>query len=54
MPELRELFIIDRTLGPRLSNACLRRQEGRMSEEQVVGFMWETMSDREGRDSGVN
>ena len=54
MPEVREEFMISSILGPRVSKASFRSREGRISEEQVVGFILETISERQERDSGLN
>ena len=47
------MFIIDKTLGPRVSNASLSRCEGMMSAVQVVGFIGDRISVKPERDSGV-
>ena len=45
-PELRQLLIIDRMLGPDMSKASLIRCEKTISRVQVLGFILETMSSR--------
>ena len=53
-PEMRDVLIIVRTVGPMEVKTSLKSREGMQSVGQFVGRRWVTMSEREGREIGRN
>ena len=51
-PEVRDVLIKVKTVGPMESKTSLRRREGTQFEGQLVDLRWETTSEREERDMG--
>lgn len=52
-PLIKELFIIVKILGPVVSRTSLKRREGKMSEGEVLGFMFEIICVKEEREIGT-